>query len=82
MANKSPGFVGKQHADKTRQKIQVTQIVHRLNKVALGEIESDATQLRAAEILLKKALPDLQAIQLGGDMDGGEAFKSLPIEFV
>lgn len=66
----SPGFIGKQHADKTRQKIQVTQIVHRLNKCALGDIEMKANELRAAEILLKKSLPDLQSVSISGD-DGG-----------
>ena len=67
---KSDGFLGKQHADKTRQKIQVTQIVHRLNKCATGEVEMKMTELRAAEILLKKSLPDLQSISLSGE-DGG-----------
>jgi hypothetical protein len=43
----------------TRQRISITQIVDRLTKHMLGEIEMSVTQLRAAEILLKKVLPDL-----------------------
>jgi hypothetical protein len=58
----SSGFLGKQHADKTRQKIKVTQIVNRLNKVVIGEVEMTAQQIKAAEILLRKALPDLSAV--------------------
>jgi len=62
MPPRSKGFLGKQHADKTRKKIQVTQIVNRLNKVALGSEEMTTQQLKAAEILLRKALPDLSAV--------------------
>ena len=71
MANSS-GFLGKQHADKTREKIKVTQIVHRLNSCALGEQEMSKEQIRAAEILLKKALPDLSSVSMT-DGDGGPA---------
>lgn len=67
---KSAGFLGKKHADKTREKIQVSHIVNRLNSAAKGELELTPTQLRAAEILLKKALPDLQSISITGE-DGG-----------
>ena len=63
----STGFLGKQHAAKTREKIKVTQIVNRLNKIALGEVEADAQQMRAAEILLRKALPDLSAVHTTDD---------------
>lgn len=67
---KSAGFLGKVHADKTREKIKVTQIVHRLNNCAMGTDEMTPTALRAAEILLKKALPDLQSVAITGS-DGG-----------
>jgi len=73
---KSSGFLGKHHADKTREKIQVTQIVNRLNGYALGKddtkgnpIVMDAGQLRAAEVLLRKSLPDLSSVTIGGNSD-------------
>lgn len=50
------------HDYKTRQKIQTTQIVNRLTKHIHGEIELSNTQIRAAEILLRKSLPDLTSI--------------------
>lgn len=64
--NKKPGFLGNYHANKTREKIKVTQIVHRLQKFVDGEVELSQPQVRAAEILLKKALPDLQSISIEG----------------
>jgi hypothetical protein len=45
--------------DLTRERIQTTQLVKRLQGHALGEVEMTQTQLRAAEILLRKTLPDL-----------------------
>lgn len=80
MAN-SPGFLGKHHADKTREKIQVTQLVNRLQDCAMGNVAMDAQQLRATEVLLRKALPDLQAIELTGS-DGAPIDMSLAIKFV
>jgi hypothetical protein len=59
------------HDQKTREKIQTSQLINRLVSHAKGEAEMSATQVRAAEILLKKALPDLQSVQLSGtDADG------------
>ena len=55
------------HQDEIRAKIQTSQLINRLTYCALGEIELTPTQLRAIEVLLRKTLPDLQAIQIGGD---------------
>lgn len=63
------------HSDEIRAKIQATQLVKRLTNHALGEIELSATQIRAIEILLKKSVPDLSAVELTG-AEGG------PIEAV
>jgi hypothetical protein len=59
------------HDDETRLKIQVSQLLNRLQKHVLGEVEMSPTQIQAAQILLKKALPDLQAIDLQGAGEGG-----------
>ena len=52
------------HDEATRKKIQTSQLVNRLMKIASGEIDCSATQLRAAEVLLKKVLPDLSAVTM------------------
>lgn len=54
-----------------RQKIRTTQLINRLQNHALGDAEMSATQIKATEILLRKAVPDLQSVQLSGDADGG-----------
>ena len=51
------------HDERTRAKIQTSQIINRLTKHVKGEIEMSSSQVRAAEILLKKSLPDLATIQ-------------------
>lgn len=45
-------------------------LLNRLHKAASGEIDLSQTQVQAINILLKKALPDLQAITLSGDEEG------------
>ena len=63
------------HDKATRQKIQTSQLVNRLNGYALGEldptskqpIEITPGQMKAMEILLRKSLPDLAAVQISGD---------------
>lgn len=57
------------HDEATRQKIQTSQLVNRLTDHALGKVNLEATQVRAIEVLLKKTLPDLAAVQHSGDED-------------
>jgi hypothetical protein len=54
-----------------REKIQTSMLLIRLEKHALGEVELSATQIKAIEILLRKALPDLQSIEHSGSVEGG-----------
>lgn len=56
------------HDEATRQKIQTSQLVNRLMGHANGEVEMSPTQIRAAEILLKKTLPDLSAVTMDGSL--------------
>lgn len=58
----------KRQADRTRDAIQTSQLINRLTDHALGEVELSATQVRAIEVLLRKTLPDLQAIEHTGDV--------------
>lgn len=56
--------------EQTRAAIQTSQLVNRLQAYALGEIaEIEAGRLKAIEILLRKSLPDLSSITIGGDED-------------
>jgi hypothetical protein len=51
-----------QHDERTRTKIQTSQLVNRLMAHALGDVEMTPTQVRAAEVLLRKTLPDLSNV--------------------
>lgn len=62
--------IGKRHQEDIRLKIQASQLVNVLQKHALGETEEiSVSRLKAIEILLRKSIPDLSAIQLSGDED-------------
>lgn len=56
------------HDDQTRAKIQASQLINRLQDYALNGGELDSSRIKAIEILLKKTLPDLSAVELSGDM--------------
>jgi hypothetical protein len=60
----------KTHQDDVRAKIQTSQLINRLTDHALGKVDLSPTQVRAIEILIRKTLPDLQALQHSGE-DGG-----------
>tara|TARA_X000001382_G_scaffold55288_2_gene37822 strand:- start:14554 stop:14832 length:279 start_codon:yes stop_codon:yes gene_type:complete len=63
------------HDPKTREKIQTSQLVNRLNNFVLGgvdgktgkPIEMNRDQITVALGLLKKTLPDLSSVELSGD---------------
>jgi len=58
------------HQDMVRDKIQASQLINRLEDHALNGLELSQTQIKAIEILLKKSLPDLSAVEVSGQ-DGG-----------
>jgi hypothetical protein len=55
----------------TRERVQVTQLVKRLQNHGLGKLKKplDPSQVKAIEILLRKTLPDLSATTLSGQLD-------------
>lgn len=61
-----------QSAEHIRSKIKVTQLINMVTEVAMtGEFQGktvDQSRLRAAEILLRKALPDLSATEMSGSV--------------
>lgn len=59
------------HDEETRKKIQASQLINRLTEHALADAPMmDSTQVRAAEVLLKKTLPDLSAVEWNGELSG------------
>jgi hypothetical protein len=73
--------LNKRHQQFVRDKIQASQLVNRLTNHALGKEEMTATQVRAAEVLLKKSVPDLSATELSGP-NGGPVEGRVVFEFV
>ena len=67
-----------QHDAHTRAKIQTSQLINRLGKIANGEADCTPTQLKAAEILLRKSLPDLQSVTISGEGGGPITVTWLP----
>jgi hypothetical protein len=59
------------HDEETRAKIQTSQLINRLQDHVFGSVEISQTQMKAIELLLKKTLPDLSAVQVGGDEQAG-----------
>lgn len=51
-----------------RERIQVTKLQQRLENHALGLVDMSATQIKAAEILLKKTVPDLSSVEHSGEI--------------
>lgn len=63
--------MGKLHQDDVRAKIQVSQLINVLMGQALGTSdEIGMIRMKAIEILLRKSLPDLSAVELTGEGGG------------
>ena len=58
------------HQDSVRAKIQSSQLVNALQNHVHGKNDMSQTQVRAAEILLKKTMPDLSAVDAAVNVDG------------
>lgn len=50
-----------------REKIKISQIINRLSDHVEGTADMKATQIKAAEILLKKVVPDMARTEVVGD---------------
>lgn len=72
--------LGSKHDEKTRLKIQTSQLINRLQNHIFKEAEMTATQLRAAEILLNKTLPNLQAIEQKTEITERYAIAAEPMD--
>jgi hypothetical protein len=62
--------LNKLHTEDIRTKIQASQLINVLQNHALGKSEElSMSRMKAIEILLRKSIPDLSAITLGGDAE-------------
>ena len=57
------------HSDMWRERIRGGVILRRLMDHVEGKIEMSSTQLKAAEILLRKVLPDLTSVEYKGSIE-------------
>jgi len=55
--------------DLVRDRIKASKIIERLQDHVQGEAEMSATQIRAAEILLRKVVPDLSSTEFKGTVE-------------
>ena len=64
--------MGRLHQEDVRAKIQTSQLINRLTDHALGnnDVKLETSQVRAIEVLLKKTLPDLSAVEMSGEGGG------------
>ena len=68
--------------ERWREKIKTSQIINRVQKCANGEVELTPVQLKAAEILLKKTMPDLKQSDIKQEISGSIGLSIEPKEIV
>ena len=59
-----------EHYRMAAEKVKARKLMERLQQHALGEIAMAKTEIMAANILLKKVLPDLKATEHSGEVRG------------
>lgn len=76
--------LNKRHDEEARNKIQVSQLVNRLQANALGKLKSEMSpgQVKSATALLAKRLPDLKAIEHTGQDGAPIEHKITRVEIV
>ena len=68
-----PARIRTKHQDETRARIQVSNLITRVEKYALGELSDEdisPNRLNAIKLLLGKTLPDLSATEVTQQVDG------------
>jgi hypothetical protein len=70
----------KTHQDDVRLKIKTTELINRVQAYAMGELADEdvsSNRLNAIKLLLNKALPDLQSVEITGDEDNPIAITAI-----
>jgi hypothetical protein len=68
--------------EKVRTRIKTSMIVNRLTDHVLGTVDMSPSQVTAGLGLLKKTLPDLQAVQHSGDAENPVVVQGIAVSFV
>ena len=61
--------MNKLHQEDVRKKIQAGALINILHDCAQGLEELKPDRMKAIEILLRKSLPDLSAVEISGDQE-------------
>ena len=64
------------HDENTRAKIKVAHLINRFQRHFDGEIELTPTQIQAGKILLDRALPMLQSVEVSGEITTSKVIRS------
>lgn len=72
--------LSKPKLDEMRRRIKATLLLKALEDHVLSGAEMKASQIRAAETLLRKVVPDLSAVQVTGE-DGGAVQHAIKVTF-
>ena len=73
--------LNKLHQEDIRSKIQASQLINVLQNHALGQTEElSMSRMKAIEILLRKSLPDLSAVELTGAGGGPVRVQATPLD--
>ena len=64
------------HDENTRAKIQVAHLCRRFQSHFDGEIELTTTQIQAGKILLDRALPVLQSVEVSGEITTSKVIRA------
>lgn len=72
-----PARVNKiRHDENTRAKIQVAHLCRRFQRHFDGECELTPTQIQAGKILLDRALPVLQSVEVSGEITTSKVIRA------
>jgi len=64
------------HDENTRMKIKVAHLINRFQSHFDGELELTPTQIQAGKILLDRALPVLQSVELSGEVTTSKVIRA------
>ena len=64
------------HDENTRAKIKVAELINRFQRHFDGECELTPTQLQAGKILLDRALPVLQSVEVSGEITTSKVIRA------
>ncbi|HEX2653543.1 MAG TPA: hypothetical protein VHN11_07825 [Xanthobacteraceae bacterium] len=64
------------HDENTRAKIQVAELVNRFHRHFMGLCDLSPTQIQAGKILLDRALPVLQSVEVSGEITTSKVIRT------